>query len=282
MSSESIPRPPSASKKYWGGFSTHPFLEYLHPLLVRRGFRFSGYHQDGQLVTWNRPLFSGYDSQIWISPGNMSKKNPGSFGFTIVVSVVSSRQTEVEISARAWECLNLKDGNCAKKPLESTMIIRAFLNWLIWRWNPRVEDIDAGFYRWKSLETSRAEEVAIDVAMRFDQQGEDFIKLVETPIKLANVLLDLHNFPGMEFGGNLDVAPGSICPEEFAAVLLHDAELQSLAKAALETAVRRMVEEASKGACDARDIEIQKCKVERYLRWMQTGGIPQGAVQVEV
>jgi hypothetical protein len=30
------------------------------------------------------------------------------------------------------------------------------------------------------------------------------------------------------------------------------------------------------------DVEIQKCKIERYLRWMQTGDIPQGTVQVEV
>lgn len=157
-----------------------------------------------------------------------------------------------------------------------------FLDWLAERWEPVATCREEGWGRWDSMKTEYSEEISQDVISVFDRQGIAFFDYLGTPIKLANALLDPIGFPGRRLGESLNVSPSGIDPEEFAAVLFHDAGLTDQAKAAPESSLRRIETQVMAGRSDAMDVEIQRCKIERYLRWMQNGDVPQGTVKVEM
>ena len=282
MMDNSLPRLPRASKKHWSGFFPHPFILNFHPLMHARGFYFSVADEDSRYFAWNRPLFHGYDSVILIGPRNTRKEKPEVFGLSVMVGVESTRQASVDGIVRPWECINLREGNRAGSDGEKTLVLRGFLDWLAERWEPIAKCREEGWGRWDSMKTQYSEDIAQDVISILDRQGRDFFEYLNTPVKLANALLDPVGFPGRRLDEGLNVSPTGVFPEEFAAVLLHDAGLSDQAKAALESSLHRIEAQVEKGRSDAMDVEIQKCKIERYLRWMQTGDIPQGTVQVEV
>lgn len=132
------------------------------------------------------------------------------------------------------------------------------------------------------MKTQFSEEIAQDVISVFDRQGADFFDYLGTPLKLANAVRDPVAFPGRRPGEYLDVSPAGLYPEEYAAVLFHDAGLVDQAKAALESSLHRIEAQVKEDRSDAMDVEIQKCKIERYLRWMQHGDVPQGTTRIEL
>ena len=274
MTNETLPKPPSAAKKYWAGYAPHPFLAFLHELLRARKFAFSGYHQDGQFLTWNRPLFPGYSAQVWVTPSNTNKKTPDIFGVMIFLAVTSSRQAEIENTLRINECSKIR-GDFFAQPAESNVtVLNVNLGWLVQYWPPRAYNFDDGYYRWARLSTSESKDAAADVVAFFDRYGENFFCLVDSPIKLSSVLLDLQNFPGIEFCKNADSAPVSSSQEEYASVLFHDSGQKLEAINALSGSLKKIETQVARGFRDALEIEIQKCRIERYLSWMKNSGVP--------
>jgi hypothetical protein len=280
MMDKSLPRLPRASKKHWAGFSPHPFFVSFHPLMHARGFSFSIADEDSRYFAWNRPLFDGYESVILIGPRNTRKGKPDVFGLSIMVGVESTRQAFVDSMIRPWECINLREGNRVGSDGEKTLVLRGFLDWLAERWEPVATCREEGWGRWDSMKTQYSEDIAQDVISVFDRQGADFFDYLGTPLKLANALLHPAGLPGLRLGESRNVSPTGIFPEEFAAVLLHDAGLTDQARAALESSLCRIEAQVEAGRSDAMDVDIQKCKIERYLRWMQTGDVSQEIVQV--
>lgn len=280
MMNNSLPRLPRASKKHWAGFSPHPFIAIFHSLMLERGFSFSTDDKEGENLYWKKPLFTGYEASVWISPKNTKKNRPEAFGLFINLCVESSRQAFVDSIVRPWECINLREGNCVRPDGNRALVFLGFLDWLAERWDPVATSPEDGRGRWSHMKTQYAEEIAQDVISVFDRQGKDFFEYVGTPIKLANALLDPAAFPGRRLGENLNVSPSGIYPEESSAVLFHDAGLSDRAKAALEGSLHRIEAQVKAGRSDAMDVEIQKCKIERYLRWMETGDVSQEVVQV--
>ncbi len=280
MMDKSLPRLPRASKKHWAGFCPHPFFLSLHPLMHARGFSFSIADEDCRYFAWNKPLFDGYESVILIGPRNTIKSKPDAFGLSVMVGVESTRQAFVDSMIRPWECINLREGNRAGPDGEKILVLRGFLDWLAERWEPVATNPEDGWGRWSHMKTQYAEEIAKDVISVLDRQGKDFFEYLGTPIKLANALLDPVSFPGCRPGENLNVLPSGTYPEEFSAVLFHDAGLSDRAKVVLEGSLHRIEAQVKAGRSDAMDVEIQKCKIERYLRWMQTGDVSQEIVQV--
>jgi hypothetical protein len=282
MNDKAALRMPRSSRKHWGGFSPHPFVASLDLLMRERGFSFYIVDEDWRYLAWNKQLFYGYESSIRVGPKNTRKESPHAFGATVMVCVESTRQAQVDEMVRPWECINLREGNRVGPDGEKSLVFKGYLDWLAERWEPVATSRENGWGRWDSVKTEFSEEIAQDVISVFDLQGAAFFDYLGTPIKLANALLDPTGFPGRRPGENLNVSPSGIDPEEYAAVLFHDAGLTDSAKAALESSLNRIEAQVKVGRSDAMDVEIQKCKIERYLRWMQTGDIPQGTVQVEV
>ncbi len=282
MSDASFLRLPRASKKHWAGFSPHPFIAIFHSLMLERGFSFSTDDKEGKNLYWKKPLFRGYEASVWISPKNIKKNRPDFFGLFIILGIESSRQAFVDAMVRPWECINLREGNRVGPDGDEALVFKGFLDWLAERWEPVATCREEGWGRWDSMKTQYSEEIAQDVISVFDHQGADFFNYIGTPLKLANALLDPVGFPGLRLGESRNVSPKGIFPEEFAAVLLHDAGRTDQAKAALESSLRRIEAQVNAGRSDAMDVEIQKCKIERYLRWMETGDILQRTVQVEM
>lgn len=282
MSDTSFPWLPRASKKHWAGFSPHPFIAIFHSLMLERGFSFSTDDKEGEHLYWKKPLFTGYDASVWISPKNTQKNRPEAFGLFINLCVESSRQAFVDSTVRPWECINLREGNRVGPDGEKTLVFMGFLDWLAERWEPVATCREEGWGRWDSMKTQYSEDIAQDVISVFDRQGRDFFEYLGAPIKLANALLDPIGFPGRRLGEGLNVSPSGIYPEEFAAVLFRDEGLSDRAKEALESSLHRIEAQVEKGRSDAMDVEIQKCKIERYLRWMQNADVPQGTAQIEV
>jgi hypothetical protein len=282
MNDKAALRLPRSSKKHWGGFSPHPFVAVFNSMMLERGFSFSTDDKEGEHLYWKKPLFAGYEASVWISPKNTRKNRPEAFGLFISLGIESRRQAFVDRTVRPWECINLREGNRVESDGEKTLVFMGFLDWLAERWEPVATSRGDGWGRWDSMKTEYSEEIARDVFSVYDRQGAAFFDYLGTPIKLANALLDPVGFPGRRPGESLNVSPSGIDPEEYAAVLFHDAGLTDRAKAALESSLRRIEAQVKAGRSDAMDVEIQKCKIERYLRWMQTGDIPQGTVQVEV
>ena len=282
MSDTSFPQLPRASKKHWAGFSPHPFIAAFHSLMLERGFSFSTDEKEGENLYWKKSMFTGYEASVWISPKNTKKNRPEAFGLFVILGIESSRQAFVDSMVRPWECINLREGNRAGPDGEKALVFMGFLDWLAERWDPVATKPEDGRGRWSHMKALYAEEIAQDVISVFDRQGVDFFSHLGTPLKLANALLDPVGFPGRRLGEGLYGSPKGIYPEEFAAVLLHDAGLTDRARAAIESSLCRIEAQVKAGRSDAKDVEIQKCKIERYLRWMQNGDMPQGTVQVEV
>lgn len=278
----SFPRLPRASKKHWAGFSPHPFIAIFHSLMLERGFSFSTDDKEGENLYWKKTLFAGYEASVWISPKNTKKNRPDVFGLFIILGIESSRQAFVDGMVRPWECINLREGNRVGPDGDETLVFKGFLDWLAERWEPVATCREEGWGRWDSMKTEYSEEIAQDIISVFDRQGADFFDYLGTPLKLASALLDPAGFLGLRLGESLNVSPKGIYPEEFAAVLLKDAGLWDQAKAALESSLNRMEAQVKVGRSDAMDVEIQKCKIERYLHWMQTGDVSQEIVQVAV
>jgi hypothetical protein len=280
MKDNSLLRLPRASKKHWAGFCPHPFVAKLHLLMCERGFSFSVVDKDWRYLAWNKSLFDGYESSVQISPINTSKAKPEAFGVYVRPCIESRRQAIVDDVVKPWECINLREGNRAGSDGEKSMVFSAYLDWLAERWDPVATCREDGWGRWNHMKTQYSEEIAHDVISVLDRQGADFFKYLGTPLKLANALLDPAGFPGLRPGESRNVSPKGIFPEEFAAVLLHDAGLTDQARAALESSLCRIEAQVEAGRSDAMDVEIQKCKIERYLRWIEHGDVPQGAIQV--
>ena len=273
---------PRSSKKHWGGFYPHPFIVNFHALMLERGYSFSVVDAEGGYIAWRKPVFAGYESSIWVGPRNTKKNRPEAFGVSIMVGIESCRQAVVENTVKPWECINLRAGNRAGPHGERVMVLRGFLDWLAERWEPVATNREEGRGRWNCMKTQFSEEIAQDVISVFDRQGADFFDYLGTPLKLANAVRDPVAFPGRRPGEYLDVSPAGLYPEEYAAVLFHDAGLVDQAKAALESSLHRIEAQVKEDRSDAMDVEIQKCKIERYLRWMQHGDVPQGTTRIEL
>lgn len=266
---------PRSAKKYWGGFAPHPFLLAIAPMLAQRGYLLSKNLGEGQILTWSRVLFRENYAFISLLPGNMSKKDPSLFGVTPVLGVKSFAQRNVQTLLRTWECENLRPGSFVTEPEDDVIIFRAFLDWLSNRWanevSPPIVPL-AG--RWDRLDTNRAEDAAVDMISVLDHQGEDFFSYIGSPEKLANALLDPYGFPGRREGEFLDVSPTGVKPEEYAAVLLARNGQEERAKQVIQGSLQRIEKLVELKRAHEQDIHVQKCKIERYMRWIETGMLP--------
>jgi len=268
---------PATTKKYWGGFRPHPFLNSINPMLLDRGFLPSENVGDGQIVSWVRDFFPGYFVSLSFWPKNTEKSNPEAFGFASFICIESARQAEVDRGIGAWECYKLRPGNAVELPAQSEIVFRAYLDWLAERWG-------GGEYRlgrWNHVRSSFHQEIASDVIKVFDNQGEDFLKYISTPEKLASALLDPYGFPGRREGEFLDISPTGVDPEETAAVLLQDEGNSHAALAALDASVARVERDIARGRADQTTLKIQACKVERYRRWIETGILPNHSASIQ-
>lgn len=239
-------------------------------MLLDRGFLPSENVGDGQIVSWVRDFFPGYSVSLSFWPKNTTKSDPEAFGFASFICIESTRQAEVDRGIGAWECYKLRPGNAVELPEQSEIVFRAYLDWLAERWGRR----DYRLGRWDHVRSSFHQEIASDVIEVFDNQGEDFLKYIDTPEKLASALLDPYGFPGRKEGEFLDISPTGVNPEETAAVLLQDGGNSHAALAALDASMVRIERDVARGRGDQTAIKIQACKVERYRRWIETGVLP--------
>lgn len=265
---------PASTKKYWGGFRPHPFLVAINEMLLDRGFSLSGNVGDGQIVSWDKGFFPGYRVSISFWPKNTRKNNPEAFGFTSFICIESTRKAEIDRGVGAWECYKLRPGNAVPTPEKSEIIFRAYLDWLAERWVEVQENNGYKIGRWDCVRSSFSSEIALDVVGVIDRHGKKFLEHIGTPKKLAGALLDPYGFPGRRDGEFLDISPTGVDPEESAAVLLHDAGESRAALDALDASIERVMRDVGRGRADQIDVQIQRCKVERYRRWIETGVLP--------
>jgi hypothetical protein len=239
-------------------------------MLLDRGFSPSKNFGDGQIVSWVRDFFPGYFVSLSFWPKNTEKSRPEAFGFSSFICIESTRQAEVDRGIGAWECYKLRSGNAVELPEQSEIVFRAYLDWLAERWGKGSHRLGC----WNHVRSSFHQEIASDVIEVFDKQGEDFLKYIDTPVKLARALLDPYGFPGRREGEFLDISPTGVNREETAAVLFQDGGDSHSALAALEASIARVETEIARGRADQTTLNIQKCKVERYRRWIETGVLP--------
>lgn len=272
---------PRSSKKFWNGFDPHPFLSAMMPLMSDRGYSLSQNIGDGHVITWSRNFFGENDAFISFFPKNMSKNDRSVFGVTPMLGVKSAAQRKAQCLLKTWECESLRIGSLASAPDDDVIIFRAFLDWLAVRWSAEaaLPSVPASG-RWDRLSVDRAEASAIDLVSVLDRQGEDFFSYIGSPEKLANALLDPFGFPGRREGEFLDVSPTGAKPEEYAAVLLAGIGQGERARHVMLDSLRRIENLVEIKRAHEQDIDVQKCKIERYLRWIDSGCSLAGQVSV--
>ncbi len=239
----SAPWPSKRMKKYWDGHLLHPFVEAFHAALLARGYRFSEQSEDESCYTWSKPLFAGYTREITVMPTKAKGLPRSYFGFNIHLFIGSDRQTEVENAIGTWECYRLDPLERVSAPQGATAVLHESLQWLMARWEPRLTSFSDAFARWEAVPSTQAEVCVDDVMHFFDRQGNDFFEYVGTPIKLANTLCDLDNFPGR----TAKSGPGSVAAGEYAAVLLHDMGMTEEARKELDLSLRILQARVNRG-----------------------------------
>lgn len=252
--------------KFWDGYELHPFVEKFHFLLETMGFDFDS-EEDGRFYSWKKSAFPGYGFSVLVGANGSAHKR-GEFGFNLILLVESERQMQIEKDLRISEC-HASDGlSSARPPERDVAVLNVSLAWLMARWNPRLENPGESYLRWQSLHTSDAEEIARDAISFLGKHGADFFEYVGDPLRLANVLLDIKGFPGREIGGVPGTAAVSFAPELYAAGILFDSGMLGDARNAVRRFADRHQEKFERDEIGEVEMEIAKCKAEKYMAWM--------------
>jgi hypothetical protein len=158
---------------------------------------FSGPIPGMDSVSWHAPHFDGTRKEIDI----LFEKVPRVPGITLHVAVLlsSRRVTEVftQIGMHGSPNDLIKPKSARKATDEDDIcVFISSLNFLMGSWSPKIEKMGDAMWRWKNLLEITPEALADDIFYYVSRQGVDFFKLVDTPKKLADILVELPEFPG--------------------------------------------------------------------------------------
>lgn len=254
-----------ALQRRWDGYKVHPLLEELDQFLSDKGYRRLGFEAGTYGCGWERELFAQYREQIRVDPTGPWAAS-GAFGFSVGLYVVSRRPIQVRKALQLLDCWTkfnryIESGT----PEVETAVLSNHMGWMRLKWEPRVQIPAPSGINWFNLPTSRSSEAVAEVVACWEHQYQDYLRMIDTPLKLARVISDTSAVPGNERRDG----PMSADPAVFAAILLHDNGCGEEALAVLEA---ERIYLAAGGKRVQLTLDVFLCLQEKLANWI-TGEI---------
>ncbi len=222
---------------------------------------------DPQCVEWRKPMFQGYEAMLSISSG-VALKRPGTFSMSAHLFVMSGRQSQVERETAMLDCFgsfNPVGSSVGAQDRDSSVpVLVASLNWLMGGMEPPIGTFSETLLRWADVRAEDFGACAVDVVAMYDRFGVPFFGWVDSPSKLASVILDPDVLPVSRKGSR----PGSAAPSVYGSVLLADAGEYDSALAAMDRDERILEARVERGDAYPQALSVLRCKHQKLREWM--------------
>lgn len=239
------------------------FAEQLEKLLKELGYcRHLDDIDDPEGIDFSAPLYPGYERFISINfdgPESHRVLN----GFDVDLQIRSSRQASVREELEVLNCFRSPEFD-EPIPESKVTILGVSMVWLVAKWG-EPEEKEMAPLRWRRAWEYPYERLVDEVCSHVRTKGEKFFSYVNSPERLAEVLMDLEHFPGVTPGG---AGPGSSSRWEFASVILRDLGRSDLALKAMNSGVELVRERARSGEIFPEALEFAECIFDCYRPWL--------------
>jgi len=218
-------------------------------------------------VSWHAEHFEGTRKEISI----LFEKHKG-LTLHVGLTLVSPRIGDVLKTIGLNDMLNLSnDPDQKSNPMRVPEVTTLYcsLSFLMGAWPPKMETMGEAMSKWRNCGERAPEELAEEIFFYLSRQGIAFFELVDSPRKLADILVKLPAFPGRVVSGG----PKSSLPILFSSIYYQDAGEKEKAIAVLQEFVTAIDEEAkhigSHSPQDAERLIDAKVENERVLSWIR-------------
>jgi hypothetical protein len=244
----------------WAKLANHAFVLAIDAQVTGLGFEFD--RDDPGFLAWTRPMYSKARFFVRLLEQKCSRK--GGLQFGVQLGVASSYLMEVENEVKSWECGAghfSPDAFPYREPIAAVMIS---LHWLLLNANPPVKTR----LSWDATPET-AEAGARQLRDDVEHYGLPFLRQVDTPDKLIDLLKNIENYPRKL----REPGPRSSDSGAYAALLLHQLGRSDEAIEELEISRRQRIADYTRSLelppkLREANIIMYSCKIDRFRQYI--------------